>query len=418
MSSRTPTKVIVVGAGMVGLSTAWFLQRAGAEVTVVERGKIGSGASKGNAGWITPALTLPLTNPSMLRAGILAAMSPKSPVYIPPAFNPRLWEFLARFAVNSRHSKWLKAAQHFVAWNKRAFEAYDAITQRDELNTQSFPMHSAPLTVAFSSPGSLSHLLEELEVVAQLGGEVEYEILSKSELNQAQPIVSENAVQGLSITNQRFIDPYRFLTALARSLQSQGGRLLEYNEALEVLSHARMAEVRLQDQTLEAEAVVLATGSSLSRLARGFGVRRYVQSGRGYSFTVSPEQLPDSPIYFPEQRLACTPISSGLRLAGMMEFRPDEAPLDRRRISAIVSAAGSMLRGIDWSSRSDEWVGSRPCTSDGIPLVGRSRAANIFIAGGHGMWGIALGPLSGQLISEQIMTGETPDLLRQFDPLR
>jgi D-amino-acid dehydrogenase len=116
--------------------------------------------------------------------------------------------------------------------------------------------------------------------------------------------------------------------------------------------------------------------------------------------------------------VACTPVGDRLRVAGMMEFRAPDAPLDPRRIEAITAAARPLLRGADLDSRQDEWVGARPCTPDGLPLVGGTRSPRVFAAGGHGMWGITLGPATGQLLAEQITTGRTPVELAPFDPLR
>ena len=130
------------------------------------------------------------------------------------------------------------------------------------------------------------------------------------------------------------------------------------------------------------------------------------------------DRVPESPVYFPAQRIACTPIGDRLRIAGMMEFRQPEAPLDRRRVQAIADAARPLLDGIDVDDRQDEWVGSRPCTPDGLPLIGATNASRVFVAGGHGMWGIALGPLTGKLLAQRIATGTTPPELLPFDPLR
>ena len=152
--------------------------------------------------------------------------------------------------------------------------------------------------------------------------------------------------------------------------------------------------------------------------ARDVGVTTIVQAGRGYSFTVQPERMPLNPVYFPAQRVAGTPLGDGFRVAGMMEFRKPGAPLDPRRIKAIIDAATPMLQGVDWAARTDEWVGSRPCTADGLPLVGRTTSPRVFVSGGHGMWGIALGPLTGKLLAGQIARGETPELLASLDPLR
>lgn len=163
---------------------------------------------------------------------------------------------------------------------------------------------------------------------------------------------------------------------------------------------------------------MIATGARLNDLARQVGVRRTVQAGRGYSFTVAAEHVPAGPLYFPAQRVACTPVAGRLRLAGMMEFRGVDAPLDPRRIAAIKDAVAPLLRGADLDDRQDEWVGARPCTADGLPLVGRSRAPRVFIAGGHGMWGMTLGPVTGKLVAAHVATGETPAALRALDPLR
>ena len=128
--------------------------------------------------------------------------------------------------------------------------------------------------------------------------------------------------------------------------------------------------------------------------------------------------MPDGPVYLPSQRVACTPLGDRLRVAGMMEFRRPEAPLDARRIQAIAEATRPFLRGADLDDRQDEWVGSRPCTADGLPLIGATRSPRVFAAGGHGMWGITLGPATGRLLAEQIVTGTTPEALAPFAPTR
>jgi D-amino-acid dehydrogenase len=116
--------------------------------------------------------------------------------------------------------------------------------------------------------------------------------------------------------------------------------------------------------------------------------------------------------------VACTPLGDRLRIAGMMEFRRPDDPLDPRRITAIVDAVRPFLSGVDLDDRQDEWVGSRPVTADGLPLLGRTTSPRVFVAGGHGMWGIVLGPITGKLMAQTVLTGETPPELRPFDPLR
>ena len=123
-------------------------------------------------------------------------------------------------------------------------------------------------------------------------------------------------------------------------------------------------------------------------------------------------------MYLPNERVACTPLGDRLRVAGMMEFRPPEAALDQRRIEAVVEAARPLLAGVDLEDRQDEWVGSRPCTPDGLPLIGQTGSPRVHVAGGHGMWGVTLGPATGQLLAEAMVTGRPVPELTPFDPLR
>jgi D-amino-acid dehydrogenase len=144
-----------------------------------------------------------------------------------------------------------------------------------------------------------------------------------------------------------------------------------------------------------------------------------VQAGRGYSFSVPVSGPPiDHPVYFPARRVACTPYQGRLRIAGTMEFRGPDEPFQPRRVRAIVNSVRGLFDGVDLDSRADEWVGSRPVTPDGLPLVGRTAAPGVYVAGGHGMWGMVLGPATGRALATMITTGETPEEIRAFDPLR
>ncbi|WP_344196609.1 NAD(P)/FAD-dependent oxidoreductase [Aeromicrobium alkaliterrae] len=408
--------VVVVGAGMVGLATAWFLQEHGARVTVVDRTGVLAGSSRGNAGWLAPALTLPLPDPAILASGALATLKPSSPVYVPPTLNPRLLRWLLDFTRHCTPGRWRAAMEVFAVANARALEAFDAMAIEEPTK------QADPFLAAFRSERDRAVLVEEFENVATLGGATDFELLDESGVHGLEPALGEAVTCGLRISGQRFIDPVRFVSSLAAAVESRGAELV-VDSVDHVASNGRGVVVRTATDHLHADAVVLANGAWISGLARPHGVTAFVQAGRGYSFTVRPESQPRGPVYFPTQRVACTPLGApgsedAFRVAGMMEFRKPDAPLDPRRVTAIVDAARPMLSGVDWDTRTDEWVGSRPCTADGLPLVGPTRTPGVHVAGGHGMWGIALGPLTGRLVADQIMQGRTDPLLTAFDPLR
>ncbi len=414
-----PRNVAVVGAGMVGLSTAWFLQEHGADVTVFDRDGVAAGASWGNAGWLTPGLATPLPEPAVLSYGVRAVLSPSSPVYVPPSASPRLLRFLAGFAANSTAAKWRRAMESLVPINGRALESFDMLTDG---GVKAETSDAGSFIAAYRTAEERRVLIEEIEHIRAAGQKLEYEAVDGDRARELEPALSDEIGAAVVLFGQRFIEPGRFVHALADSVRGRGGEIREGAEVTGVddTGGARGGvEVRTSGGGAgRFDAVVLANGVWLGDLARRFGVREIVQAGRGYSFSVPMERVPEGPVYFPSQRVACTPMDGRLRVAGMMEFRRPDAPLDPRRIRAIVEAARPLLRGADLAARHDEWVGSRPCTRDGLPLIGATRSPRVFAAGGHGMWGITLGPATGRLLAEQIVTGGRPAELRPFDPLR
>ncbi|KGN37636.1 D-amino acid dehydrogenase [Knoellia aerolata DSM 18566] len=417
----------MVGAGMVGLSTAWFLQQHGLHVTVYDREHVAAGSSWGNAGWLTPALTAPLPEPAVLGYGVKAVLNPSSPVYVPLPPSPRLLQFLARFARNSTHGRWVKGMQAYAPMNHLALGAFDELTHGG-VDAQT---HLAePFLACFRTSEERAVLLTEFEQLMAAGQDVKYDLLTGEEVRSEEPALSPEIGAAVRLHGQRYVNPPAYLEALAAAVRDRGGDIVEATTVTDVEDLGDGVRVRTRTATASAavevtdrfDDVVLAHGAWLGGLARPFGVRQAVQAGRGYSFSVECDRVPAGPVYFPTQRVACTPLDTPdgprLRVAGMMEFRSPDAALDRRRIDAIVDATRPLLVGAELDRREDEWVGSRPCTADGLPLIGSTKAPHVFVAGGHGMWGIALGPLTGKLLADRIATGITPAELLPFDPLR
>ncbi|MFF4826042.1 NAD(P)/FAD-dependent oxidoreductase [Streptomyces sp. NPDC001312] len=410
------SRVAVVGAGMVGLSTAWFLQERGVGVTVYDREGVAAGSSWGNAGWLTPGLATPLPEPAVLTYGVRAVLSPSSPVYVPPSADPKLLRFLAGFARNSTASQWLRSMRALVPINSLALPTFDMLA---EGGVEARTLEAKSFIAAYRTAAERKVLLEELEQIHSAGQTMEFDVLDGNEARGVEPSLSDEIGAAIRLHGQRYIDPGHYVHALADAVRARGGVIHEGTEVTEVRDEAAGVTVVGGGGDGERfDAVVLGAGAWLGRLARKFGVRSLVQAGRGYSFSIPVEHVPSGPVYFPAQRVACTPLGDRLRVAGMMEFRKPEARLDARRVHAIAEAARPLLRGADLDARQDEWVGSRPCTTDGLPLIGATRSPRVFAAGGHGMWGITLGPATGRLLAETIVTGERPAQLAPFDPLR
>ncbi|MCT2584822.1 NAD(P)/FAD-dependent oxidoreductase [Actinophytocola gossypii] len=409
-----PRSVVVVGAGIVGLSTAWFLQERGVEVTVVDRTGVAAGASWGNAGWIAPGLAIPLNEPSVLRYGLRSLLNPTAPLHVPMSPDPRLWAFLARFAANCRWPSWNRAVRSNLPLNDECLEAFDVLTE----NGVQAPTIDSPITAAFQSQKQAQGLLRELERMAEAGQAVRHVALDTDQVRAEVPLVSPAITSGVRIEGQRYLDPGRFVRALADAVAARGATF-HTTEVVDVRTHGTGVTVlAASGDDVSADAVVVATGAWLSRLARRWGVRVPVRAGRGYSFTVPTDQPVTGPVYLPEARVACTPYQGALRVAGTMEFRDPDAQGVPARLAGLIASAEPLLDGVRWRDRTDVWVGPRPVTPDGRPVVGEVRPPNVYVAGGHGMWGMVHGPVTGRLLAEQVTTGKQPAALRDFDPLR
>ncbi|HET7667646.1 MAG TPA: FAD-dependent oxidoreductase [Mycobacterium sp.] len=407
-----PRTAIVVGAGIVGLSTAWFLQERGVDVTVLDRTGVAAGASWDSAGWIAPALSLPLNSPAVLRYGLRSLFDPAAPLHIPMTVDSALGVFLMQFAANSRRSPWERAMRANVPLNEEAIEAYDVLVA----NGVDAPVTDAPITALFRTTERAERMMRELNQLENAGQTISVTGLAGQALREQVPLASPAITAALSINGQRFVDPGRFVQAVGQAVVERGATMRTLEVRSVSGSGSGVTVYPRSGEPLTADAAVIATGAWLSRLA-GSRVRVPVQAGRGYSFTVPVDRAVPGPIYLPDVRVACTPHNGALRVSGTMEFRDPHYPAVPARVGAIVTSTSPLLEGVRWAERSDIWVGPRPVTPDGRALIGEM-SRRVYVAGGHGMWGLAQGPVTGRLLAEYITTGKQPEALREFDPLR
>ena len=411
--ARKPQTAVVVGAGMVGLSTAWHLQEYGIEVTVVDRSGVAAGASWGNAGWLTPGMAMPLADPTLWSYAPKALLDATAPLHIPARLDVRLWMFLARFGLHATSRAWKRTMDALTPIDGIALDAFDELTS----NGVDSWTRSGPFIVGFENEQESKPFIHEIQQVERAGQSVPLRPLENPRLKV--PQLSAGVSTVLEMEGQRFIEPGPFVEALADAVRARGASIISGAD-VRGLRHGPggIAVDSYGHDPLSADVVVLATGAWLPKLAKPLGVRTRIQAGRGYSFSVATEEPAEFPIYFPARRVACTPYQGRLRIAGTMEFRGPDEPLHTGRIEAILAAVRPLFTGLDLEQLEDLWVGPRPVTPDGLPVIGATRSPGVFVAGGHGMWGIVLGPATGKLLAGQIVNGTVPEELKPFNPLR
>lgn len=405
--------VVIVGGGVIGLTVAYYLKRAGASVTVIERSSVGSGASWGNAGWIVPTFSAPLPAPGMAWTAMRALASSNGSFYISlrhlPGLAPWLWRFW-RSSTSAKHLHGLLATAALAWPTHRLYEELAA-------EGVDFEMSPSPILYAFLHGTKAEHIRRRnILPLVDLGYPQPSATLDGPELRDIEPALGGAVEAGFLVPGERTVSPPSLLAGLKARLTEMGIEIREHDPVSGfVTREGRVVAVRGSGSPVDADDVVLAAGVWTRKLARQLGVRIPLQPGKGYSFTISTGTTPAHCLYLYEARVSVSPSGSSLRLAGTMELSGMSADVGRGRIDAVARAARPYLAGWDRDSLREEWAGLRPMTPDGLPVLGRAGTwRNLYLATGHGMLGVTLAPATGWILARLIVDGDDAEVLRPF----
>ena len=404
-------KAVVVGGGVIGMSCAYYLARGGAEVVVLERERIGAGASSGNAGTASPGHP-PLNRPGRVGHALRQMLDPGSPLYVHPSWNPGLWRWLLRFARYCTPGHVQAAMRVMGPLGKDALALFDELIEGERIECEY--RREGYYDVCESAAG-LSEAREEAELARPHGYRPEE--LDGDELRRREPALGPNAIGGVFFPEAATMDPGLFLARLARVTERRGARVREgVGVASVVMEHGRASGVALSDGSVEgADAVVLATGPFSLDLARRIGTELPVQPGKGYhrDIPVGPNGAPPLRIacVLHETAVFCTPMPTFLRLAGTMEFSGPNLVMRPARLRQLTVAARRFFPKLGPARPVSEWCGLRPMSVDGVPIVGPLPGVEgVSVATGHGMLGLTLAPVTGEMIANQVLGREDPRL--------
>jgi D-amino-acid dehydrogenase len=395
------------------LSCAYFLQRAGCEVTVLDAGPVGGGASWGNAGWVSPSLSAPIPGPAAVVTALRSIGKPDSPLWLAPQPDPAfaLWglSFL-RHCTRASNERGLAAT---VLLSKDAFRFYD-VMQADGLAVD---LERRGLLFIARSAAELEAELAELSRAASHGAAAGITRLSGDECRDRQPVIGPDVAGGVFVESDGHLDPRRLTAALAALVTSRGGTIRAGTPVRGfAVRDGRVAAVLAgAGEQIAADSVVIAAGALSVPVTRLLGARLPMTAGKGYSVSVACPELPEAPMYLVESRVGATPLTGRLRLAGTIEFSGLNSRLDRRRITSLTRAARAYFPALDWTDVAEEWTGMRPLLPDGLPVLDRvPGTANAFVATGHSTLGITLAAVTGAHMAEFVSTGTAPAALRPF----
>lgn len=413
-------KVTIIGGGIIGLSSAWFLQEAGHEVTVIDKTDMQNNCSYGNAGYVCPSHFVPLATPGIVTQGLKWMWNPKSPFYVQPRLDISLmkwgWKFM-QVATEHHVEKSAIPLRDIALLSQHWYEHWDSLTEFDFSYE-----HKGLLEIFKTEKGAekCKHLCEK----AQALGLLETTMLTQTQLQHLEPHTNLDALGALYFKCDAHLYPNKLMQQLLQSLEVKGVKLVKGEEVIGFEKSGKKISAVITDKAqYPSDEVVLSSGSWSRELAAKLNLDLLLMPGRGYSITLenSPYKI-NYPSVLVEGRVALTPMDGNkIRFGGTMEITSTKTPPRMNRVQGILDAVKTVYTQFDIAIPTQEkiWFGYRPCSADGLPYIGRTRKwDNLVMATGHAMVGLSLGAGTGKLVTEIIQNGALSMDIAPFNPDR
>ncbi len=410
-------RVIVVGAGHIGIACAHYLNAEGYDVTVIDQGSVGGACSSANCGFIVPSHVLPLTTPDALATGFKSVFQPRAAFRIKPQLRPALLRWMLEFARRCNHDDMLAAGATLHTLLEASAAEYRELLQDRALDGD---WQSNGMLFVFAT----NEGIDEFGVTDELLTS-EYALSAKhipgDELVAFEPALLDGLAGAWFYKDDSHLRPDRLNASWAKHLGNAGVRFVEECCLESVETNAKdVAGLDTSTGHMEAEHYVFAAGAWSSRLASALDCRIPVEPGKGYSVTMTcPDTMPTHPMLMPEKHIGVTPFEDGYRIASMMEFAGFDSSIPDFRIQQLQDSARPYLREPVGPEVTETWYGWRPMTWDSLPIIGRVPGFdNALLATGHNMLGLSLAPVTGKLIADLVSERKTDLPLAAISPAR
>ena len=410
-------KVVVIGGGIVGLSTAFYLRAEGHEVTVLDKGTLSEGASFVNAGYLTPSHIVPLAAPGMISKGLKWMFNSSSPFYIKPRLDADLISWGWKFMRSCSKAHVQRSFSVIKDINTLSKNLYHEMHQSMDFD---FHLEDRGVLMAFKTTKAEKEEFSVMKAAQDLGLDVS--LIGQDEVNQLQPGVKMNIAGAYHYRCDAHTTPEVFMHQLRDNILANGVSIhtkTTVNE-FEVINN-QIKKVQTDQGDFEADEVVFAAGAWTEKLLKPLKIALSIQAGKGYSINVAAPTGITMPAILMESKVAVTPMQGFTRFSGTMEIAGINNAIRMNRVQAIAQASSQYYQGIAIAKEDQEKAhcGLRPLSPDGLPFIGRhSSCSNLVMATGHAMMGWSLGPGTGKLVSEIISGKKTAMDITAFAPER
>jgi D-amino-acid dehydrogenase len=410
-------KVGIVGGGLIGLASAYYLKEFGFEVEIISKGTLEESCSYANAGMITPSHFIPLSAPGILAQSTKWLLQKDSPLYIKPRLNSDLIRWSYHFLKSSRRKYFESSASalsELLFFSKeRTKELINKIPHLDQ-------MQEKGIIMLFKTAHHEKEEIETMHKAEKMGLKVKF--CDNDDLSKLYPKADLNAKGGIHYLDDAHLVPEKFTQVLKEYIVSSNIPILD-SEVMDFdIKDNKVHSVFLEDGNKKKyDHIILAAGSWTGLLAKKLGKNIPLQGGKGYSVSFAEKEVfGDIPFILTEAKIAATPMKEFYRLAGTMEIVGLKRGINNLRINSILQNTKKYFSNFrpDEISKVSKWYGFRPVSSDGLPYIGQSNIKNAWITTGHAMMGLGLAAGTGLLITE-LISGQKPSMsVDSFDPLR
>lgn len=415
MSSSDEHPVAIIGAGIVGVSTAIHLQRAGRSVVLIDRLAPGEGASYGNGGVLASCSIVPVPVPGLLAKAPAMLLDPDQPLFMRWRHLPAMLPWLVRYLRHGTRPEVERIAAALQAIIGDSLADHQALARGTEAERFVQP---ADYMYVYRDR---AHFEEDAFgwSIRRANG-IGWEELGDAALRTAEPAVDPTMTFGARfLRHGRISDPGAYVKALARHLEANGGRVIRGTVEDFVSENGTLIGLRVDGETISCSAAVLATGAWSPLLGKKLGLAVPIESERGYHMElIEPSIVPNASLMIAAKRFVITPMEGRLRLAGIVEYGGLDEPPSEAPFRLLERHARATLPGLTFREKRT-WMGHRPAIVDSIPMIGALPGPRgLFIGAGHHHVGLTGGPRTGQLLATLISGGKPNIDMSAYDPAR
>jgi D-amino-acid dehydrogenase len=411
-------EILIIGAGIIGLSSAYYLRKQGHQVVILDKGDLQDNCSFGNAGMIVPSHFVPLAAPGMISQGIRWMLNSKSPFYVKPSLNKDLVSWGLKFMKYANDAHVASSAEPLRDLSLLSKQLYEDLSKEPGFD---FGLVNNGILAFYKTEKAAEEEAHLAAAGRKLG--LDMVVLNAEECKALQPDLELDVLGAVHYKCDAHLYPGKLMKALMSFLSKDGVKIIRNHEVTDIESDGnRINKVWTGDKAWNADHYVLATGSFSPALAKMAGIKLSIMPGKGYSFMEDdPDHKMTIPALLCEARVAITPMNGQIRYGGTMELAKMNDKVNLKRVEGILESIPKYFTNLKPKMPQVDkiWYGFRPASPDGLPYIGRNtRLNNLVIATGHGMMGLGLGPATGLLVSQLINETKPTMNLQPFNPSR